>query len=102
MQLGLRLSKDQETEILNARKRMLNRLLALVDQRKSIISRLGLQMLQTGRVRINQPDLLQSLFVPKMPIAGIEEAQANFCIKKATRVLQSMILPEDFSSSSLI
>lgn len=50
LQMGLQLSKEQETEILTARHRMLTRLLALVDQRKSIISRLGLQMLQTGRV----------------------------------------------------
>lgn len=54
-QVGLQLSRDQETEILTARRRMLTRLLALIDQRKAIISQLGLQMLQTGRVSSQSP-----------------------------------------------
>jgi len=48
--MGLRLSKEQEVEVMTARRRMLTRLNALVEQRKAIISQLGLEMLQTGRV----------------------------------------------------
>lgn len=50
VQVGLKLTKEQETELLTARRRMLTRLLGLVDHRKAIISRIGMQMLQTGKV----------------------------------------------------
>lgn len=52
--MGLKLSKEQESEMLTARRRMLNKLNALVENRRAIISQLGMELLQTARV--SQPE----------------------------------------------
>ena len=51
MQFGLKLSKEQENEMLTARRRMLGKLNTLVENRRAIISQLGMELLQTARVR---------------------------------------------------
>ena len=50
MQEELHLTVDQKNEMLNARRRMLARLNDLVAQRKAMVSQLGLELLQAGRV----------------------------------------------------
>lgn len=50
VQAGLKLSKEQENEMLTARRRMLSKLNTLVEHRRAIVSQLGMELLQTARV----------------------------------------------------
>ena len=63
--MGLKLSKEQESEILTARRRMLNKLNTLVEGRRAIISQLGMELLATARVR-----LADSSFELKQPVTA--------------------------------
>ena len=52
LQKGLRLTSEQEGHILSARRTLLARLNIVSSQRRTIISRLGLETLHNGRVRL--------------------------------------------------